>query len=207
MAGGYGFDVGAFKQLFVEKTQHATLVKKVNDLNFTVDYIKIGLAGVALGITAVKIDFTLFKVDEKGISLFGKTFRTWPWAEEGGGKFWRKFATKKEVQKFDTKTARNEAVDAFLKKLKNYDTKTERTKAVHELRRSLREFDKKKDRVAAIQQLERKTARRISQLKTQTGGKAGQPDVDKLKTDLVQVEKQISSVNNGLRKLREELGG
>ncbi|WP_460068563.1 hypothetical protein [Streptomyces sp. YKOK-I1] len=89
-------------QLYFRKDEAKTLVMKVTAINHTVDYLKVGLAGLAVGLTLVKADFTLFKVDEKGVSWLGNTLYTFPWAKEGHN-WWRKIAPDKLVEKFDAK--------------------------------------------------------------------------------------------------------
>ncbi|NWF26948.1 hypothetical protein HW130_11815 [Streptomyces sp. PKU-EA00015] len=59
---------------------------KLNGLSTTVDLLKVGVAGVALGFTPVKIDPTLFKVDEKGITWAGVQKWTWPHARDEKGR-------------------------------------------------------------------------------------------------------------------------
>lgn len=89
-------------QLYFRKDEAKTLVMKVTAINHSLDYLKIGLAAVATGLTLVKVDFTLFKVDEKGISWLGGTLHQFPWANEGHN-WWRKIMPEKVVRKFDKK--------------------------------------------------------------------------------------------------------
>lgn len=94
-------------QLYFTKDEAKTLVMKVTALNHSLDYIKVGLAGLAVGLTVVKTDFTLFKVDEKGISWAGNTLKTWPWADPGK-KAWRTIMPKRFVEDYDRKKAKEE---------------------------------------------------------------------------------------------------
>ncbi|WP_171167513.1 hypothetical protein [Streptomyces sp. I05A-00742] len=71
------------------KADYDHLKKKVNDIAVTVNGISVGWdtakasGGIwAGGLTAVKTDFTGFKVDEKGASLFGIQLKTWSWARD-----------------------------------------------------------------------------------------------------------------------------
>ncbi|MFG3031092.1 hypothetical protein ACGFZJ_21540 [Streptomyces sp. NPDC048253] len=103
-------------QLYFRKDEAKTLVMKVTAINHTVDYLKIGLAAVATGLTLLKADFTIAKVDEKGISWLGNTLYTFPWAKEGHN-WWRTIMPEKLVRKFDEKEDEK-------KELRNYVDRT-----------------------------------------------------------------------------------
>lgn len=178
MAGGYGFDVGAFKQLFVEKTQHATLVKKVNDLNFTVDYIKIGLAGVSLGLTVFKADATILKFDEKGATFLGRTIKTWPWAKEGHD-WWRKVATKKEVKKFDDE--RRRTIERFRRLLK----------ADVAMRRDIKDSNR---RIDALEKQGKETRKKVSESANPAGVKGKKGTAGQLK----KLEERVNALTRAL---------
>jgi hypothetical protein len=150
MAGGYGFDVGAFKQLFTQKTEHATLVKKVNDLNVTLDYMKVGLAVASLGLTVFKADATILKFDEKGATFLGRTIKTWPWAAEGHD-WWRKVATKKEVKKFDEALEAAKKDKETVQKLKDGAAKLEE------------EIGKSRKRIDALEKRDTETRKKVSE--------------------------------------------
>lgn len=70
------------------------LSKTVNDISMSLTTASLGAEGVkgtagflAGGATAAKVDFTGFKVDEKGVVLFGKQLHTWPWARDDKANF------------------------------------------------------------------------------------------------------------------------
>ncbi|MEV0494797.1 hypothetical protein [Streptomyces atratus] len=75
------------------------------------DYVKLGLAGVATGLTLFKADFSILKIDEKGITWFGNTLKKFPWAKEGN-KWWERAlrlgGTQKEIEKYKTKVEKQE---------------------------------------------------------------------------------------------------
>ncbi|MFE9123707.1 hypothetical protein [Streptomyces sp. NPDC007172] len=77
-------EVREWPLLWFDKKDGDTAKQKVNVLSVGLDYTKIDRAEIALGLTPVKIDWTLFKLDEKGINLVGVTRREWPWIEGKG---------------------------------------------------------------------------------------------------------------------------
>ncbi|WP_167157658.1 hypothetical protein [Streptomyces sp. MBT27] len=66
-------------RLWFSKGDGDAVKQKINGLSIGLDYTKVALAGVALGVTPVKVDFTGFKLDEKGINILGVTRWEWPW--------------------------------------------------------------------------------------------------------------------------------
>ncbi|WP_420034366.1 hypothetical protein ACN2WE_19210 [Streptomyces sp. cg28] len=100
-------------RLYFRKDEANNLVMKVTTINHTLDYLKVGLAAVATGLTLFKADFTILKMDEKGITWFGNTIHQFPWAKEGN-KWWERAmklggaATQKEIDKYKTKTEKQE---------------------------------------------------------------------------------------------------
>ncbi|MGK5640170.1 hypothetical protein ACSNOK_17925 [Streptomyces sp. URMC 126] len=72
--------------------------RKVNDLSVTVnglslsiESIKFAFAGLAIGGTLAKVDFTLAKADEKGVSFMGRQVFTWPWARDTSARLERRY--------------------------------------------------------------------------------------------------------------------
>ncbi|MFV5992412.1 hypothetical protein ACNPQM_08155 [Streptomyces sp. NPDC056231] len=97
-----------FARLYFTKEEANTLVMKVAALNHTADLMKVALAGLATGLTVVKADFSLFKVDEKGVSILGNARYTFPWAEEGDNWFWKKAVGKAKVEELERLTVEKE---------------------------------------------------------------------------------------------------
>ncbi|WP_328512640.1 hypothetical protein OG842_40230 [Streptomyces sp. NBC_00376] len=94
----WDWDTPDFARLYFRKEEANTLVMKVAALDHTTDLMKVALAGVATGLTVIKADFSLFKVDEKGFSILGNPRYAFPWAEEGDNWFWKKAVGKKKIQ-------------------------------------------------------------------------------------------------------------
>jgi hypothetical protein len=98
-------------RLYFRKDEANNLVMKVTALNHTVDYMKLGLAGVATGLTLFKADFSILKIDEKGITWFGNTLKQFPWAKEGN-KWWERAlrlgGAQKEIEKYKAKVEKQE---------------------------------------------------------------------------------------------------
>ncbi|MBB5940078.1 hypothetical protein [Streptomyces zagrosensis] len=91
--------------------------KKLNGISTTVEGLKIGLAIVSTGLTVLKADLAIVKVDEKGVTFLGKQWWTWPHARNTGEK---EAAAEKE----------------FLKRVKKVqDTANEATRSVKIVKR------------------------------------------------------------------------
>ncbi|MFI9239726.1 hypothetical protein [Streptomyces sp. NPDC053079] len=73
-------------RLYFSKEDGDQVKAKVNGLSIGVDHLKLAMGLAAVGATAVKLDFTGLKVDEKGIVLFGKQKVTWPHARDDKAK-------------------------------------------------------------------------------------------------------------------------
>ncbi|MFD3412830.1 hypothetical protein [Streptomyces cyaneofuscatus] len=71
---------------FWTKSEADTFKHKYNGLSTTVEYMKVALAGLSIGATVAKFDFTYLKVDEKGIVVGGVQKYTWPHARDDKGK-------------------------------------------------------------------------------------------------------------------------
>lgn len=94
-------------QGYFRKDEAKALTMKVTGINHSLDYLKVGLAVVATGLTLVKADFTLFKVDEKGISWLGNSLYAFPWTKQDN-KWWRKIMPNKIVRKLETEDQEKE---------------------------------------------------------------------------------------------------
>ncbi|MFH9419991.1 hypothetical protein [Streptomyces sp. NPDC017529] len=68
------------------KSEADVFKHKLNGVATTVEFLKFGFTGLALGLTPVKIDFTGLKVDEKGIVIAGVQKWTWPHARDAKAK-------------------------------------------------------------------------------------------------------------------------
>ncbi len=71
---------------FWTKSEADTFKHKYNGLSTTVEYMKVAIAGLSVGATVAKFDFSLLKVDEKGIVIGGVQKYTWPHARDAKGK-------------------------------------------------------------------------------------------------------------------------
>ncbi|MEU8965453.1 hypothetical protein AB0C89_27595 [Streptomyces sp. NPDC048491] len=71
---------------FFSKADGDQIKAKVNGLSIGLDHLKVALGVTAFGLTAIKLDFTALKVDEKGIVLFGRQKVTWPHARDDKAK-------------------------------------------------------------------------------------------------------------------------
>ncbi|MFJ2406195.1 hypothetical protein ACIOUE_33360 [Streptomyces xanthochromogenes] len=92
---------------FFSKADGDQIKAKVNGLSIGLDHLKVALGVTAVGLTAIKLDFTALKIDEKGIVLFGRQKVTWPHARDD--------------------KAKGEAAEKLLKKqLNNVDTRISR---------------------------------------------------------------------------------
>jgi hypothetical protein len=71
---------------FWTKSEADTYKHKLNGVATTVEFLKFGFTGLALGLTPVKIDFTGLKVDEKGLVVAGVQKWIWPHARDAKAK-------------------------------------------------------------------------------------------------------------------------
>ncbi|MEV5535009.1 hypothetical protein [Streptomyces prunicolor] len=63
------------------KTSIIGLSRGVTLLKADLEGAKVAATAAAVGLTLFKADFTVFKMDEKGLSLFGNQFKAWPWSD------------------------------------------------------------------------------------------------------------------------------
>ncbi|MEU7134509.1 hypothetical protein [Streptomyces sp. NPDC046261] len=188
------------------KEEHSRYNKKINDLSFVVnkqaltmngmsasinqlslglDTVKLGLGLVALGFTPVKIDGGIFKMDEKGISILGVQHRTWPWTREGGS-FWRVVTSKKDLDKYDEKKAREAAQERLDSRLRTEirDIKRRLGAADNNAKQAYREVVRTNRTLTGHAQETKRAHRRIDSLESrlraqrkQVGKVAAQPNV------------------------------
>ncbi|MEU8889212.1 hypothetical protein [Streptomyces sp. NPDC048442] len=93
------------------------------DLNHSVTLIKYELAGLALGFTLIKADFTFLKADEKGITLRGRQLVTFPWADQ-------KKALEERIKRVNEKVADKQ--DSLAKKVARLETMRDRVDQVRD---------------------------------------------------------------------------
>ncbi|MFE9116888.1 hypothetical protein [Streptomyces sp. NPDC007172] len=91
-------NITELSRLWFSQKDGDTVKQKINGLSVGLDYTKVALAGLALGVTPVKIDWTLVKVDEKGVSILGVTRKEWPWIRADTD-FWKKAKDKLQGKK------------------------------------------------------------------------------------------------------------
>ncbi|MFE9410219.1 hypothetical protein ACFYN0_15695 [Streptomyces sp. NPDC006704] len=89
---------------FFSKSDGDQVKAKANGLSIGLDHVKVALGVTAVGLTALKLDFTALKIDEKGIVFLGKQKVTWPHARDDKAK--GEAAEKrinKNIKRFDKK--------------------------------------------------------------------------------------------------------
>ncbi|MFI9588051.1 hypothetical protein ACIHCQ_41140 [Streptomyces sp. NPDC052236] len=74
------FDID--QNLYFTHAETKDIKKSLTGINHTLDGLKLGLALVAATAQIIKVDLSVWKIDEKGISIGGIQTRTWPWAKE-----------------------------------------------------------------------------------------------------------------------------
>ncbi|MCZ4117883.1 hypothetical protein [Streptomyces sp. H39-S7] len=95
------------------KDEVSAVKHKLNGISTTVDVLKFALAGISLGLTPVKIDFTGLKIDEKGVVLAGVQKFVWPYARDAKAKL------EAASKKFDLSTKKAETAYKEAKKAKD----------------------------------------------------------------------------------------
>ncbi|MFF5130767.1 hypothetical protein ACFY41_28050 [Streptomyces syringium] len=80
---GWVNDLG---RLYFSKADGDQVKTKINGLSIGIDHLKLAVGLLATGATAVKLDFTGIKVDEKGVTVLGRQRVTWPHARDDKAK-------------------------------------------------------------------------------------------------------------------------
>ncbi|MEU3610911.1 hypothetical protein ABZ725_01160 [Streptomyces sp. NPDC006872] len=108
----------------------------VTGMQFALNIMKAEIAGLAIGVTAVKFDYTFFKVDEKGISWRGRQLVGWKYADA--------------AKSFSAKIERNQR--ALGKAQKKLETKLDRfEKSQAKRKEALTDRDAAKRRLTSAQ--------------------------------------------------------
>ncbi|WP_336319447.1 hypothetical protein [Streptomyces lavendofoliae] len=206
----------AFKPPWIDPKESLHYKEMYRDLSHSVTGLKLDVSGLAasltglktditvaaLGLTLVKADLTLIKMDEKGITIRGKQWATFRWADE-------KKNLENRIERAEKKTVkRQQELDDEVEKLKRLkgnidDKRTEagatRDKAkLYEIRSDL------SDLMAEAGRIEKRINTKLAKV-----SKAGslQQTLDKIKKDEKTAEETRKKVVEDAERTREELKG
>lgn len=176
----------------------AYIDKEIAELKKNYQALRTQIVAVALTAQIVKVDMSLIKLDEKGLTVAGLQRGTWRWAKEGS---WlsKLIATKSGAEKRE----KDKRVQNYLKGDLLSDVEAFKS-GISEHKKSLERLDgttgKVRDRVAA---LERDSARRP----TTTGQhvRGSRVNVEQLK-DLRQVGTELTALHSRIDRLITALG-
>ncbi|MFZ3569614.1 hypothetical protein ACOKM5_21640 [Streptomyces sp. BH097] len=181
------------------------------DLSHTVNLLKFDLAAVATGLTLIKADFTLFKVDEKGITLRGKQLATFPWADKKKSleeriEMYHKGNLKRQ-EKIDRQIAKLTTTrDAALGKESSAKGSTDKS-AVFRIRTEMSGLDAKANRIdSKVKLLTTVLSNRTTRVnKLQVKLDALKKKEEEAKTARRAVKDQTTAANKELTKMRREI--
>ncbi|MEU7280433.1 hypothetical protein AB0A69_16840 [Streptomyces sp. NPDC045431] len=203
------------------KEMYRELSHTVNGLATSLAVIKFDVTALALGLTVVKADFTLFKVDEKGMTFRGKQIATFPWAdqkkhlenriEQAERTEHRKLkALNEEVEKLKAIRQRvdekNTEARASKDKTVVYETRAELSKLMRDAERTEKRIREKVAELGKTNALQMKLNRiKEMEKKAEEARKNVATDARKTRSEMNGLIREMRSVQNGLRNLSGSL--
>ncbi|MET9429872.1 MULTISPECIES: hypothetical protein [unclassified Streptomyces] len=209
------------KEALRYKEMYRDLSHSVNAVATSLAGLKFDVTAIALGLTVVKADFTLFKVDEKGMTFRGKQIATFPWADQ------KKHLENRIEQAERTEKKKLEKLNEDVEKLKAirksvdekntearaskdktvvYETRAELSKLMREAERTEKRIREKVAKLGQTNALQMKLNRiKEMEKKAEEARKNLSADSRKTRTEMSGLMREMRSVQNGLRNLSSSL--
>ncbi|MEV3992046.1 hypothetical protein AB0J57_24345 [Streptomyces sp. NPDC049837] len=209
------------KEALRYKEMYRDLSHSVNAVATSLAGLKFDVTAIALGLTVVKADFTLFKVDEKGMTFRGKQIATFPWADQ------KKHLENRIEQAERTEKRKLEALNKEVEKLKAirqrvdekntearaskdksvvYETRAELSKLMRDAERTEKRIRDKVAELSKTNALQTKLNRiKEMEKEAEKARKNLAADARKTRTEMNGLVREMRTVQNGLRNLSSSL--
>ncbi|MFJ1597744.1 hypothetical protein [Streptomyces sp. NPDC088261] len=159
------------------------------DINQSINLMKLELVAFSAGLTLVKLDYSLFKADEKGFSFRGKQIFTYPWSDQ------KKYLE----EKIERNHRRNER---DLKKIEDQLAKARTAQGPGAGGR--RDMSSAANALSRVERIEKTIAARLTVIETrakkvheiQEKTKKRKEELDKSRAELVQNAKKVKEASN-----------